>query len=160
LTKNKLHQIIIEALQQQLSTAQNAAMQAYNTATDDENVAENKYDTLGLEAAYLAAGQSTRVAAYEEDITIFKAFQATQLRESDSIDVGTLVSLVDDKDQGFCIYLSPVAGGLTLNTKGQEILLVTSQAPLGEALIGKYLGDEVSLTLQGKMKTYEIVEIS
>ena len=29
--------------------------------THEENIAENKYDTLGLEAAYLAQGQAQRV---------------------------------------------------------------------------------------------------
>jgi len=36
---------------------------AHETATHEENIAENKYVTLGLEAAYLATGQARRAEA-------------------------------------------------------------------------------------------------
>src|SRR3990167_5836127 len=54
-----LHQVIAH-LETALSQAQQAAQTAYEAATDEENIAENKYDTLGLEASYLATGQARR----------------------------------------------------------------------------------------------------
>ena len=52
---------IIADLNAAIQTALAAADDARATATNKENVAENRYDTLGLEAAYLAHGQSERV---------------------------------------------------------------------------------------------------
>ena len=48
-----------------------AAEEARATATNKENAAENKYDTLGLEAAYLAHGQSERVLQLEGDLAAY-----------------------------------------------------------------------------------------
>ena len=51
-----LQQQVLERLAEDLLQAEQAALAAHETATHEENIAENKYDTLGLEAAYLAAG--------------------------------------------------------------------------------------------------------
>ena len=55
-----LQQQVLERLAEDLLQAEQAARAAHKTATHEENVAENKYDTLGLEAAYLATGQARR----------------------------------------------------------------------------------------------------
>ena len=60
-----LHQVIAH-LETALSQAQQAAQTAYEAATDEENIAENKYDTLGLEASYLATGQAREDALRAE----------------------------------------------------------------------------------------------
>ena len=60
MNKHAVLQLILEKLSVDLDIAQRAAQTAYETATDEENIAENKYDTLGLEASYLAAGQANR----------------------------------------------------------------------------------------------------
>jgi len=51
LTMNKqtVHQLILDKLRVDLDIAERAAQTAYETATHEENIAENKYDTLGLE---------------------------------------------------------------------------------------------------------------
>ena len=59
--KNLLLQDVLSHLQSDLEQATLAAVTAHEAATHEENVAENKYDTLGLEAAYLASGQARRV---------------------------------------------------------------------------------------------------
>jgi hypothetical protein len=55
-----LQQQVLERLAEDLLQAEQAARAAHDTATHEENIAENKYDTLGLEAAYLATGQARR----------------------------------------------------------------------------------------------------
>ena len=61
MNKQTVHQLILDKLKIDLDIAERAAQTAYETATHEENIAENKYDTLGLEASYLAAGQARRV---------------------------------------------------------------------------------------------------
>ena len=48
MNKILLQQIILQRLSADLLIAQRAAQTAYEAATDAENIAENKYDTLGL----------------------------------------------------------------------------------------------------------------
>jgi hypothetical protein len=49
-----LQQQVLERLAEDLLQAERAMRAAHETATHNENIAENKYDTLGLEAAYLS----------------------------------------------------------------------------------------------------------
>jgi hypothetical protein len=61
LTMNKqtVHQLILDKLRRSRHRGTRRA-DRYETATHEENIAENKYDTLGLEASYLAAGETGR----------------------------------------------------------------------------------------------------
>ena len=61
--KSLLQQQVLKRLADDLAQVEQAARVAHETATHEENIAENKYDTLGLEAAYLAAGQARRAEA-------------------------------------------------------------------------------------------------
>jgi hypothetical protein len=70
--KTLLLEQIVAVLEAAYESAVEAANQARDTATNGENVAENKYDTLGLEAAYLAHGQSQRAVDLKIEIAAFK----------------------------------------------------------------------------------------
>lgn len=89
----------IEALLESVyQSAVDAAMLAYNTATHTENVAENKYDTLGLEASYLAQGQAQRVAECKADLDAFKKLEAIEFSDQLPITIGALIALRDEQD--------------------------------------------------------------
>ena len=159
MNKQKLIQIIIEAIQSELDNALKAAQQAHDTATHDENVAENKYDTLGLEAAYLAHGQSERVAQCQQNLDQLKKFSPFDFEAETPIAVGALVRLIDIDDQEKSFFISPCAGGIKFQYKEQSILTLTSTAPLGKLLLGKIVGDEVELVVQGKKSIFEVLEV-
>ena len=97
MNKHAVLQLILEKLSVDLDIAQRAAQTAYETATHEENIAENKYDTLGLEASYLAAGQAKRVEEIKQSLALCQNLQL-QLRAYDEqrgIEVGALVGLED-----------------------------------------------------------------
>ena len=91
MNKPALLQSIIERLTLDLDVAQRAAQTAYETATHEENVAENKYDTLGLEASYLATGQARRMEEIRQGLAKFRALQLRDFRAG--IELGALVTL-------------------------------------------------------------------
>jgi transcription elongation GreA/GreB family factor len=153
--KHHLHRLISTALNARYEAACQAAQQAYETATHEENVAENKYDTLGLEASYLAEGQARRVAQAEDEQQRFQHLKAKMFPEDEKISLGAVVDLSDQHGQIIRVFISPVAGGLSLTYDEAPILLVTCEAPLGKVLSGAYLGDEVSVG----DKCYEIVAL-
>ncbi|HHA19028.1 MAG TPA: transcription elongation factor, partial [Methylophaga sp.] len=134
MNKSLLLKHIVEKLDAIHQGAINAAMQAYNTATHEENVAENKYDTLGLGAAYLAQGQSQRVAECEADLTEFKKLPATVFSSYSPIDIDALVCLKDELGASQTLFLGPAAGGLKLSFDQKWITLITLSAPLGATL--------------------------
>jgi transcription elongation GreA/GreB family factor len=157
--KNTLHQLIIERLQADLALAQRAALSAYETATDEQNIAENKYDTLGLEASYLATGQARRAQEIRQSLS---AWQQLTLRPFDplqGIQLGALVWLADAREREQCLLLGPDGAGLKLQWQGQEVLLVSPRAPLGQRLLGRGEGDEVELHIGGGVQHFEILRV-
>ena len=61
MNKRALVKKIIAQLQKELESYTRAARTAHAEATDPQNKAENKYDTRGLESAYLASAQSRQI---------------------------------------------------------------------------------------------------
>jgi transcription elongation GreA/GreB family factor len=142
MNKSQLQRQVILQLQHNLELAIRAAQTAHEAATHAENIAENKYDTLGLEAAYLAAGQARRV---DEIRLSLHAWQRLPLRAHDSergIQLGALLQLAEGA-QRQRLWLGPDGAGLKLPDADGEILLITPQAPLGKQLLGLDVGDEV-----------------
>ena len=147
-------------LQEALQSAIKAADQAHATATHSDNVAENKYDTLGLEAAYLAHGQSQRVQECEVEIEQFSKISTTQNANSapaTTITTGSLIELLDEKEASNLFFLGPGAAGLKILIEKREIVVVTPASPLGKALLDRKLYDEISINVGTEPTTYEII---
>ena len=70
-----LQQQVLERLAEDLLQAEQAVRAAHETATHEENIAENRYDTLGLEAAYLATGQARRAEAIRQAMATWRRFR-------------------------------------------------------------------------------------
>lgn len=140
-----LHAAILEALEGALQTAIKAAQQAHEAATHEESAAETKWDTMGLEASYLAEGQSRRVEECQEAITLFNQLVVKPFDEDSPISLGAMVELLNTESVSSMVFLSPTSGGLKINLEAVEIMLVTPQAPLGKSLMGAFYGDEIKV---------------
>ncbi len=148
------------ALKQVHQGAVDAASRAHDTATADENEAENKYDTLGLEAAYLAHGQSQRVAECEADLLAFSKLMAKGgATHQQGISSGALFILKDEQGVEQTLFLGPAAGGLKIRYMGRNVLIITPSAPLGKAVQGCLIDDEVEVILAGQKKYYQLIDI-
>lgn len=160
MNKHAVLQLILEKLSVDLDIAQRAAQTAYETATHEENIAENKYDTLGLEASYLAAGQAKRVEEIKQSLTLCQNLQL-QLRAYDvqrGIEVGALVGLEDENGRQQWLFLAPDAAGLKVEVVGQPVTVITPRSPLGNSLLGKFEGDEVEILVAGARQHFTVTE--
>ena len=157
--KELLHKKILAELSTLCQDAIEAAMQAYKTATHEENIADNKYDTLGLEASYLAQGQAKRVTECEANLAAFTELKVTHFTRQTPISLGALIYLMDDLGSQQIIFLAPVSGGLKINFSELKITVITPSAPLGKKLIGCFVGDEIEIELAGQKSYYEVTAI-
>ncbi|WP_022939912.1 GreA/GreB family elongation factor [Psychromonas hadalis] len=156
MNKQRLLEQFLIALNAVFQNAINAAQRAHDTATDNENIAENKYDTLALEASYLAQGQSVRVEQCASDLQAFKKLNNTACEK---VSLGALVLLLDEKDNEKWLFLGPVAGGLKVFFEGKSIVVITLSSPLGQAINQADVGQEVSVNIGGNLIGYEIMQI-
>jgi transcription elongation GreA/GreB family factor len=138
-----LRQQVLERLAEDLLQAEEAVQAAHETATHEENIAENKYDTLGLEAAYLATGQARRVEAIRQAMATWQQFRPRPYDASRGIQLGALVRLVDSDSNEQPVFLGPEGGSMKLLSGAEFVQVVSSRAPLGKAMLGKCEGDDV-----------------
>jgi len=135
-----------------------AARFARAEATHEQNKAENKYDTRGLEASYLAHGQSKQAAELEAAIVDFKNLSARPFAKDEPIGIGALVELETGGDTSF-YFIGPRAGGTEVIHDRKEILVITPQSPLGGQLSGKKAGDQLELKFGNEMRTARLLTV-
>lgn len=159
MNKPRVLQRIIETLEIDLDVAIRAAQTAYETATHEENIAENKYDTLGLEASYLAAGQARRVEEIRQSLTQYRNLTLKPFDELRGIQSGDLIVLESASGVARQLFLGPDAAGLKVSMDEGLVTVITARAPLGQTLLGKFDGDEVEIVVNGSRQSFEIVQV-
>jgi transcription elongation GreA/GreB family factor len=152
--KQQVIEAILDNLTCELELALAAANNARATATNKENIAENKYDTLGLEAAYLAHGQSNRAQRLSDEKKAFAALQGDAA--SESVSLGSLVCTQYEDGTTRWLFIGPGAAGLSLTLADFSVVVVTPESPLGGTLMGLSLDD--SAVFNGS--EFEIVDLN
>lgn len=132
---------IIAALVEEVERFARAARASHAEATDPQSRAEHKYDTRGLEAAYLAGGQARKVAELEENIAQFEKLKLLEFAPATPIDLSALVE-VEMRGGTNWYFVAPRSGGLEIVHEKKEITVITPQSPLGEQLMEKKQGEK------------------
>lgn len=159
MNKKTVHQLIVDKLRIDLDVAERAAQTAYETATHEENVAENKYDTLGLEASYLATGQARRMEEIRQSLTLCQNLTPRPYDDRRGIEIGALLGLEDENGREQWLFLAPDAAGLKVDLVGQSITVITPRSPLGKSLLGKFEGDDVEIVVAGTRQQFSVTEV-
>jgi transcription elongation GreA/GreB family factor len=146
---------IIARLDADLLRYAKAALATQAAATDEQSRAENKYDTRGLEASYLAHGQSRQVMDTKQAREQFASLLVRDFDSDEPISLGALVDLETEGDSSW-YFLGPSAGGTELVYAGQEILVITPQSPLGRLLLGKRRGERIEMGTGGARLVYRV----
>jgi len=143
MSKRALLDAVIAKLEAELAALTQAALATHAEATDEENKAEDKYDTRGLEASYLAHGQSKAAEEAAQAVAQFRALPLRDFTGADPIGLGAFVTL---ESKGACTHylIGPRAGGTGIEHDGRTVLVVTPTSPLGRQLVGRKLGDTIA----------------
>lgn len=160
--KVALLELLRAELQAALDVMETAAHTARAAATHEEMKPENDKDTRGIEAGYLAAGQSARAAELRRALQELGVCSPRSFSDQDAVAPLALVE-IDEEVKGrparLRVLLVPWGGGLKLRASGGEVQVVTPQSPLGQALIGKRRGEIVELSAAGRLRELEIVAV-
>jgi len=158
MNKRAIIKKIIARLTGELEIYFRAAQFSRAEATHESSKAESKYDTRGLEASYLARGQSRQAAELEAAIAEFEKLVPRKFAAGETIDISALVELESAGEKSF-YFLGPRAGGTEIEHDKKEILVITPQSPLGEQLMGKKHGDRPQLNLGGERREAKITGV-
>lgn len=156
--KKRVVDEIIAKLETELAHIEKAALAAREAATHEESKPEDSHDTRGLEASYLAGAQMARATELKNIIASYKFMPLRNFTEDDHIDAGALVELDYNQKKSF-YFLVPQGGGVTVQVDQKNIQVITPKSPLGDALLGRWVGDIIEVEGQNITREYEITQI-
>ena len=156
--KTELIKAIVASLTESLLNVERAAKASHAEATHESSKAENKYDTRGLEAAYLAGGQAKQARELAEAIRIYQDLPLKKFPPGAVIDISALVEIENNGARNY-YFLGPRSGGLEFKHKGREICVITPQSPLGAKLIGRAGGVSWVEKDGGATNKYRILDV-
>jgi len=157
--KAKVLIALIKKLESEMQVALRSAEEAHVAATHEESAAEDKYDTRGLEASYLAGGQKRRATELELIIEGLKSLRVKEFTSSDAIQLTALVE-VNLNDKRMLFFISNKGGGTSLVVEGKNVQVVTPESRLGKELLGKRVGEVVEVKIPNNSMEYEILSTS
>lgn len=152
--KQEILALIMDRLRADLKVCEQAVAVARDTATHKDAQGSSPYETMGLEASYLAQGQGIRLLEVERALAWFSQQKLTGT--GGMIRLSSLVSLEDEQGHAQLLWLAADAGGLKVELNGCDITVVTAKSPLGKALIGRQAGDSFELSIAGRERCYAI----
>lgn len=156
--KRELVDLILANLNRELESITRSAQAAHEAATHEESKAEDQHDTRGLEASYLAGAQMARIEALKKTIASYQFAEFREFRSDEGIGLGALVE-VETNGKRSRYLLVGQGGGISVTQGGESIQVITPQAPLGEALMGRRKGDAVEVEGQKQIREYEIIQV-
>lgn len=143
--KQQLIQALLERLRGEYETLLAAQRATQEGATHEEAKPENDKDTRALEQTYLARGQATRVVQLRADLTQLERLRPRPYSEDSKLGLSAIVELEDPDGAHQLYFLVPSGAGEVIDSSRGLVKVVTPESPLGRALVGARLGDDIEL---------------
>lgn len=158
MNKKQLLKKIIGGLSESLGVLVKAAQASHAEATHESSKAESKYDTRGLEAAYLAGGQARQAKEIMDSIKTYEALAVKDFGPAKPIDVTALVELDSDGSRAW-YFVGPKNGGLEIKFQGKDVTVITPQSPLGQNLMGRKAGEHWTTKLGAATVKHHVISV-
>ena len=159
MNKQALVLSIIDLLMAESEHLASAARTAHADATAPESKAENKYDTRGLEASYLAGAQAKMAATSLQNIAAYKMLELKEFNNKSRIALTAFIELESGDGSRSFYFLGPNGGGTIVEHEGMKVLLITPASHIGTKLLGREVGDSIKIDSGSTKKEYEIISI-
>ena len=142
--KTLFYNTLIETLREEVKHAIAASKDAADYATNEESRPESEWDTQGLEASYLAAGQAGMAKQWAAAVEELQSEREDLLRPNSRVSLGALFRCDFDGTEEYFFYAG-VAGGHIVPMDGHAVTVITPQSPLAHKLLNLRVGDSFAL---------------
>ena len=144
MNKELFYNRLLETLRVEAQHAVDASKDAADYATNEESRAESKWDTQGLEASYLAAGQAGQAKQWADAVEELQSEREDLMRPVERVSLGALFCCDFDTGEEY-FFFAGVAGGHVVRVETVEVTVITPQSALAHRLLGLRAGDNFEL---------------
>jgi len=82
------------------------------------------------------------------------------LAGADPVQLSALVRLQGANGEKRVLFFGSAGGGERIQVNGEDIVIVTSQSPLGRAVLGKTAGEQFTISLAGSIQVFTIMSVA
>jgi transcription elongation GreA/GreB family factor len=154
--KAALKDELMRAIAVDLASLERAHKATMEGATHEQAKPENDKDTRALEQSYLARGQAKRAEELRDGLAAIRNMVVDGFTVEQPVGLGALVTAREHHRE--VRFFIAVHGGGSRLAKG-AVQVVTPSSPLGEALVGKRVGDDCEVMIGGSRRELELVGI-
>lgn len=142
--KTHLKERLITMIKADIEKQRQSFESARQASIDAPGRMQSRYDTTGIESAWVADGLARALREKESNLKCLEAFQYTETATYAKI--GSIVKLLpsDSPDHEY-FFILPVLSGCELHENGTTITTISQETPLGRALIGKKVGEKIEV---------------
>ncbi len=160
-TKREYFALLLARLRTALEEVTAAQRRAQEGATHEENRSEGDKDMRATEVSYVARGQAARVVALEAELARVEALGPRAFDDATPLAAGALVRLraegANENEHVTHHLLMPGGAGIELSLGTRPLVTVIgTRSPLGQALVGAYVGEEASIDTPEHTRTWTI----
>ena len=144
--KRELLAALIAQVEAKLAELRAGYGAARDAVLSTPHVMKSKREVFGQESAYLANALALNIQEREHELKILRGLRLPE--NAERVALGCLVGVGASGETIEGLYLIlPVCGGMEVPVEsgGAPVRIVTPQTPLAKALLGKSVGDEVTL---------------
>jgi transcription elongation GreA/GreB family factor len=157
--KRSLVDQLASRLRETALVAQRAGADAAEMAREGATPSERRDDArVAIEYGGLARGQSRRAQRVRAELATLDTFRPQPLPRGARIGLGAIVEVESDEGQGRTFLLAPAGAGVELTTPDGDgfLSVVTPVSPLGRAVMGRCVGDQVEVMIDGEAREWTI----
>ena len=112
-----------------------------------------------LEEEMRDSTDSSQIEALKRIKLVYDFLPIREYDPSDVIVPSALVELEFSSTSAFYLVV-PSGGGMVTRVDGFPVQVITPDSPLGEALLGKKMGDQIEVKFRGGLRQYTIRGVS
>ncbi len=157
--KQEVLDILRSLLEEDLEVIIASQLESQAGATHSENKAEGDKDMRATESSYLARGLAKRVGELRSSVSTLSTLRLREFGPESVAALTALVTVEDEEGDQLLYFIAPGGGGIVVEVGQQKISVVTPNSPVGMALIGRYVDDEVELRTPQGVKMLTICEL-
>ena len=121
-------------------------------------ISEIKNYLVGEKNEAIQAQDAEKADELERLILMYRFLPVRTYTHEDVIIPSALVELKFRESSAY-YFVAPQGGGLVTRVEGRAVQVITPQSPLGEALLGKKVGDVIQVKLRSGSREYTVVSI-
>lgn len=149
---------LLESIDFEMKGLEVASQSSQDLIKSGDLKSDGKYDTRGVEAAYLAGAQMRRVEELKLERQLIEGIPVHTYKKGREIAIGDLLEL-EHNGRVRKYYLSSTAGGSMLEVNKEVIVVISVFSPIGTQVIGLLCGDDFVIELSGGSREYRILNV-